>query len=296
MHLINPMKTLIITMARALHRYQLNSKIQRKADRSIATHMPWKFRCAHFKDNGPEQALRYPSGVLPQGRENWLRELANITRFPAVVSAGHYMPDLADFDAYPEDAAKSLEFGMSVFEILRKMGKTEFLLYLNDIHAPALPKNSLMQNPHRERLYSPYVPPEEVRKVMEIHRIKEIIYEGEKNHYNAFVSKCRKKNRAGSDTITKLLGEDGGEYSIGLPTRDVQLFGASDSKCIGACAYLFNLLVENGFKTCVFAYPNCSKGNLEAAIETASLVFGLDFKGENPDLEIWLMYLNHACF
>lgn len=280
---------------RRLNQYRLQPEKQiKKRGFSAADLKKWHFRCRRLgQDGNEEMALRYPEIIIGEKREDWVSFFSNMWTFPAVVSAGHYMPNLRDFDNMPRDAAKSAEFGFEILGNLRRMGEADFLLYINDIHVPALPRGSRTRNPFRQRLYSDFAPPQAIRELMQRHGLESILYGGEKRHYNSFVTYIRRNwARLGIEKVEK---EGKSQYEIPAGEKEFLLFDAPDSKCVGAVAYLFKLLTLS-YRSCIFVYPNCSKRNIITALEVSSRVFGIEFSGQKADMEVYLIFLNHPCY
>ena len=279
---------------RRLNKYRLQPEKQaRKRGFSSAELKKWHFRCKRLgQDGNEEMALRYPDIIIGEKREDWVSFFSDMWTFPTVVSAGHYIPNLRDFDSMPRDAAESAEFGFKILRNLRRMGKADFLLYINDIHVPALPKGSKVQNPFRQRLYSDFAPPHAIRELMQHHELDSILYGGEKKHYNSFVRYVRRNwARLGIERVER-VGKI--QYAIPAGEKEFLLFDTPDSKCVGAIAYLFNLLARS-YRSCIFIYPNCSRRNITTALEVSSHVFGLEFSGQQADMEVYLIFLNHPC-
>lgn len=273
---------------RRLHSYLLKAEPELRRGFSEARLRRFRFACQRYRPR-EETALKHPGEELEGGRQEWFRAIVGMARFPAMVLAGHHIPDLTDFDNMPKDAAESAKLGFMLLDRLRQYGKTDFLLYVNDIHVPALQKKSKVRNPYREMLYSPYVPPSAVRWLMARYDVGEILYEGEKSNYNSFVSHIRRKT-GGNRHVER---QDKGLYRVHTDVRGFNVFDEPDSKCVGAVAWLFKLLIDNGYESCIFLYPNCTRANLERALRVSTNVFGIDF---SRDMDAYLLFLNLSCY
>lgn len=273
---------------RRLHSYFLKREPDIRRGFREARLKRHKFACLRYKPR-EESALRYPGHELEGGRQDWFEAIQRDARFPAIVLAGHHIPDLTDFDAMPKDAAESARLGFMLLSSLRRLGQADFLLYVNDIHVPALPKRSKTRNPYREMLYDPYIPPRAIRRLMAEHRTGQIFYEGEKGNYNSFTGFIRRK----AEGLRHVERQDKGLYRVNTIISGFDVFDEPDSKCVGAVSYLFKLLLENGYRTCVFLYPNCTRANLERALRVSTNVFGIDFQ---RDMDAYLLFLNLSCY
>jgi hypothetical protein len=273
---------------RRLHSYILKEEPQRHRGFKEASLKRFRFVCPRYRPR-EESAVLYPGRELQGTRQDWFRTIVEDVRFPAIVLAGHYIPDLLDFDKMPKDAVESAKLGFALLESLRFHGPADFLLYVNDIHVPALPKQSKVQNPYREMLYNPFVPPAAIRELMARHRVRELRYEGEKSNYNSYTAHVRRH----VEKLDFVERESSGLYRVQTDGVGFSVFDEPDSKCVGAVAWLFKLLAENGYQSCIFLYPNCTRANLERALRVSSNTFGIDF---SRDMDTYLVFMNHSCY
>ncbi|MBN2477729.1 hypothetical protein JXB01_00380 [Candidatus Micrarchaeota archaeon] len=258
----------------------------------------WKFTCSRFSDYA-EQAVsvsflgRLPVIMSGNSISEWVNNTASeINCGPVLVCAGHYMPNLEDFNHFGDGPSFMADMGFSVMNLLNLRNiHADFLLLINDVHMPQTLDQH--RNIFREKLYEDYTFPEKLMKKIQLMRdtlpLFNLLYIGEKQLYNRFRLTFRRKN------LAKFL-EDKQDYQYTLPNgKTFLLTEESYSKCVGAVAQMFKEVYNSGYSTLVFVYPSCGHENIQLALEISRNAFAPSDPG-SKDLNLFFIYVNKPCF